>query len=44
MPANYGSTLSSVEVDDLLSYLIRTGTEQAKHSAMGGSKSDDDDE
>jgi cytochrome c oxidase cbb3-type subunit III len=44
MPTNYGSTLSSADVDDLLSYLIRTGTERAKHSAMGGSKSDDDDE
>ena len=38
MPA--GSTLSGKEVDDLVSYLLRTGDENSKHSPT---KSDDDD-
>ena len=38
MPA--GSTLSGKEVDDLVSYLLKTGDENSKHSPT---KSDDDD-
>jgi cytochrome c oxidase cbb3-type subunit 3 len=41
MPA--GSTLSSKEVDDLVSYLLRTGDENSKHSSTHSAKSDDDD-
>lgn len=44
MPANYRSTLDSKEVDDLVSYLLRTGDENAKHSPTHSSKSDDDDD
>src|SRR6204780_3262417 len=39
MPA--GSTLSGKEVDDLVSYLLKTGDENSKHSSK---KSDDDDD
>jgi cytochrome c oxidase cbb3-type subunit 3 len=41
MPA--GSALSSKEVDDLVSYLLRTGDENSKHSSTHSAKSDDDD-
>jgi cytochrome c oxidase cbb3-type subunit 3 len=41
MPA--GSTLSSKEVDDLVSYLLRTGDENSRHSSTHSAKSDDDD-
>ena len=44
MPEDYGSTLSSAEVDDLVSYLINTGTERTQASATRERKSDDDDE
>src|ERR1700722_13740684 len=40
MPA---STLSGKEVDDLVSYLLQTGQENAKQSPAHPSKSDDDD-
>jgi putative heme-binding domain-containing protein len=43
MPANYGSTLNSKEVDDLVSYLLRIGDENARRSPTHSSKSDDDD-
>jgi cytochrome c oxidase cbb3-type subunit 3 len=43
MPANYRSTLNAKEVDDLISYLLRTGDEHARHSPTHSSKSDDDD-
>ncbi len=39
MPA--GSTLNSKEVDDLVSYLLRTGDENSKRSSTHSSKSDD---
>ena len=38
-----GSTLSSREVDDLVSYLLRTGDENSKDSPTHPAKSDDDD-
>jgi cytochrome c oxidase cbb3-type subunit III len=38
------ATLNSKEVDDLVSYLLRTGDESAKRSPAHPSKSDDDDE
>ena len=41
MPA---ATLNSKEVDDLVSYLLRTGDESAKHSPAHSSKSDDNDD
>ena len=41
MPA--ASALSSKEVDDLVSYLLKTGDENSKHSPTHSSKSDDDD-
>lgn len=41
MPA--GSTLSSKEVDDLVSYLLQAGDENSKHSPTRSAKSDDDD-
>ena len=41
MPA--GSTLSGQEVDDLVSYLLRTGDENSRHSSTHSAKSDDDD-
>jgi putative heme-binding domain-containing protein len=41
MPA--GSTLSGKEVDDLVSYLLKTGDDNSKHSPTHSSKSDDDD-
>jgi cytochrome c oxidase cbb3-type subunit 3 len=41
MPA--GSTLSSKEVDDLVSYLLQTGDENSKRSPAHSAKSDDDD-
>jgi cytochrome c oxidase cbb3-type subunit III len=41
MPA--GSTLSGKEVDDLVSYLLRTGDESSSHSSTHSAKSDDDD-
>ena len=40
MPA--GSTLSGKEVDDLVSYLLRTGDENSKSSSTHSAKSDDD--
>jgi cytochrome c oxidase cbb3-type subunit III len=42
MPA--GSTLSGKEVDDLVSYLLRTGDESSKRSSTHSAKSDDDDD
>jgi cytochrome c oxidase cbb3-type subunit 3 len=42
MPA--GSTLSGKEVDDLVSYLLRTGDENSKSSSTHSAKSDDDDD
>jgi putative heme-binding domain-containing protein len=42
MPETYGSTLTNAEVDDLIAYLIRTGTERANASGTKHSKSDDD--
>jgi cytochrome c oxidase cbb3-type subunit III len=41
MPA---ATLNSKEVDDLVSYLLRTGDESSKHSPAHSSKSDDNDD
>jgi cytochrome c oxidase cbb3-type subunit III len=41
MPA---ASLNSKEVDDLVSYLLRTGDESAKHSPAHSSKSDDHDD
>jgi cytochrome c oxidase cbb3-type subunit 3 len=41
MPA---STLNSKEVDDLISYLLNTGTENATHSPEHSAKSDDHDD
>ena len=41
MPA---ATLNNKEVDDLVSYLLRTGDESAKHSPSHSSKSDDNDD
>ena len=41
MPA--GSTLSTKEVDDLVSYLLRVGDENSKSSSTHSAKSDDDD-
>jgi hypothetical protein len=41
MPA---TTLNSTEVDDLVSYLLRTGDESAKRSPAHSSKSDDNDD
>jgi cytochrome c oxidase cbb3-type subunit 3 len=41
MPA---ATLNSKEVDDLVSYLLRTGDESARHSPSHSSKSDDNDD
>jgi cytochrome c oxidase cbb3-type subunit 3 len=41
MPA--GSTLSGKEVDDLVSYLLKAGDENGKHSSTHSAKSDDDD-
>jgi putative heme-binding domain-containing protein len=40
MPANYGSTLSDAEVDDLISFLIHTGNQNTNHQVKGGSKPD----
>jgi cytochrome c oxidase cbb3-type subunit III len=42
MPA--GSGLSGKEVDDLVSYLLRTGDENSKGSSTHSTKSDDDDD
>jgi cytochrome c oxidase cbb3-type subunit 3 len=39
MPA---STLDSKEVDDLISYLLKTGNENSKHSPTHSAKDDDD--
>ena len=41
MPA---STLSGKDVDDLVSYLLQTGNENARHSPAHSSKSDDNDD
>jgi mono/diheme cytochrome c family protein len=41
MPA---ATLNSKEVDDLVSYLLRTGDESTKHSPAHSAKSDNDDD
>ena len=41
MPA--GSTLSGKEVDDLVSYLLRTADENSRHSSTHSAQSDDDD-
>ena len=38
-----GNTLSNTEVNDLISYLLRTGDENAKHSPQHAAKSDDED-
>jgi len=38
-----GNTLSNTEVNDLISYLLRTGDENAKHSPQHTAKSDDED-
>jgi cytochrome c oxidase cbb3-type subunit 3 len=38
-----GSTLSGKEVDDLVSYLLKIGDENSKHSPTHSAKSDDDD-
>ncbi len=38
-----GSTLGSKEVDDLVSYLLKAGDENSKHSPTHSAKSDDDD-
>jgi cytochrome c oxidase cbb3-type subunit III len=42
MPA--GSALSSKELDDLVSYLLRAGDENSKNSSTHSAKSDDDDD
>lgn len=42
MPA--GSMLSTKEVDDLVSYLLRTGDENSKNSTTHSTKSDEDDD
>jgi hypothetical protein len=44
MPANYRSTLNNKEVDDLVSYLLRTGDENSMHSTTHSSKSADNDD
>jgi cytochrome c oxidase cbb3-type subunit III len=41
MPA--GSSLSGKDVDDLVSYLLKTGDESSKQSPTHSAKSDDDD-
>ena len=41
MPDNYASILTSAELDDLVSYLVHTGNENAKG---GAAKSQDDDD
>jgi cytochrome c oxidase cbb3-type subunit 3 len=38
-----GNTLSNTEVNDLISYLLRTGDENAKRSPQHAAKSDDED-
>ena len=38
-----GNTLSKAEVDDLISYLLRTGDENAKRSPTHAAKSEDED-
>lgn len=40
MPTQYRTTLSIVELDDLLSYLIEVGSNRANHVTSGGVKSD----
>jgi cytochrome c oxidase cbb3-type subunit 3 len=44
MPANYRFTLNNKEVDDLVSYLLRTGDENSMHSTTHSSKSADNDD
>jgi cytochrome c oxidase cbb3-type subunit 3 len=39
MPDNYGSTLSSAELNDLVSYILSVGTENARHAAAQPSRS-----
>jgi putative heme-binding domain-containing protein len=34
MPDNYGSTLSSAELNDLISYILSVGTENARHATQ----------
>jgi cytochrome c oxidase cbb3-type subunit III len=43
MPDNYGSTLNSNELNDLISYLLSVGTESAKHVTAQPSTSRNDD-
>jgi len=44
MPANYGSMLNDEQINDLVSYLLHVGSENARRSPTQSSKSDDDDE
>jgi cytochrome c oxidase cbb3-type subunit III len=43
MPDNYGSTLSSEELNDLISYILSVGTENAGHVTAQPSRSHNDD-
>ena len=43
MPADYGSTLDTNELDDLVSYLLRAGDENARRTPTHSAKDDDDD-
>jgi putative heme-binding domain-containing protein len=43
MPVNYASILTTGELDDLLSYLVRTGNEAVKGGAVKSQNDDDDD-
>jgi putative heme-binding domain-containing protein len=44
MPGNYGSTLNDEQINDLVSYLLHVGSENAKRSPTHPSKSDRDDD
>ncbi len=43
MPDNYGSTLNNKELNDLISYILSVGRQNAGHAAAQPSKSHDDD-
>jgi cytochrome c oxidase cbb3-type subunit III len=44
MPVNYGSMLSDEQINDLISYLLRVGSENSKRSPTKSSKSERDDD
>jgi hypothetical protein len=43
MPDNYGSTLNRNELNDLVSYILSVGSENASHVTAQPSRSRDDD-